>query len=133
MPETSGAAVAAIGALFTGRNPGAPATLPWSVTLWGIDRHPVQAYEAIAFAAVAAYVLHLVRIGSRGGRPALTALLGYGLALWFVEAFRSTDVTATVLGSLRLGQVLGLALAITALLGLRYLSTRVKAVDPQAV
>ncbi len=27
------------------------------MTLWGIDRHPVQAYEAIAFAAVAAYVL----------------------------------------------------------------------------
>jgi len=127
----AGLAVAAIGALLTGRNPGAPANLPWSVTLWGIDRHPVQAYEAIAFAAVAAYVLRLIRLGSRGGRPALIALLGYGLALWFVEAFRSTDVTATVLGGLRLGQVVGLGLAIAALLSLRYLSTRVIAGDPQ--
>ncbi len=127
----TGLAVAAIGALLTGRNPGAPANLPWSVTLWGIDRHPVQAYEAIAFAAVAAYVLRLIRLGSRRGRPALIALLGYGLALWFVEAFRSTDVTATVLGGLRLGQVVGLGLAIAALLSLRYLSTRVIAGDPQ--
>jgi len=127
----AGFAVAAIGALLTGRNPGAPANLPWSVTLWGIDRHPVQAYEAIAFAAVAAYVLRLIRLGSRGGGPALIALLGYGFTLWFVEAFRSTDVTARVLGSLRLGQVLGLVLVIAALLGLRYLATRVKAVDPQ--
>lgn len=129
----AGLAVAAIGALLTGRNPGAPANLPWSVTLWGIDRHPVQGYEVIALVALAAYVLHLIRLGSRGGEPALIALLGYGLVLWFVEAFRSTDVTATVLGSLRLGQVLGLVMAIAALFGLRHLSTRAKAVGPQGL
>ena len=128
-----GLAVAAIGALLAGRNPGAPADLPWSVTLWGISRHPVQMYEAIALTAVAAYVLYLIRLGSRGGAPALTALLGFGLTLWLVEAFRSTDVTATVLGGLRSGQVLGLALAIAALLGLRYFSTRSSSVHPQGV
>ncbi len=128
----AGLAVAAIGALLTGRNPGAPANLPWSVTLWGVERHPVQIYEMIALAAVAAYVVHLIRLGSRGGAPALTALLGYGLTLWFVEAFRSADVTATAFSGLRLGQVLGLALAILALFGLRFISTRAKSVHPQS-
>jgi phosphatidylglycerol:prolipoprotein diacylglycerol transferase len=134
-----GLAVAAAGALLTGRNPGAPASLPWSVTLWGVERHPIQIYEMVALIAVAAYVLRLIRLGSRGGAPALTALLGLGLTLWFAEAFRSTDihetaslVTATVFGGLRLGQILGLALAILALFGLRYLSTRVRSADPQS-
>lgn len=123
-----GLAAAAIGALLTGRNPGAAANVPWSVNLWGVERHPVQIYEAIALLMAAAYVLHLIRQGSRGGAPALTALLGYGLTLWFLEAFRSTEVTTTVLVGLRLGQVLGLALAVLALVGLRYLSTRPKSV-----
>ena len=48
-----GLAVAAIGAVLTGRDAGAPANLPWSVTLWGVERHPVQIYEMIALAAVA--------------------------------------------------------------------------------
>ncbi len=129
----AGLAVVAIGALLTGRNPGAPANLPWSVTLWGIERHPVQVYQAIALAAVAAYVLHLIRLGRREGIPALIALLGYGLALWLVEAFRSTEVAATLPGGLRLGQVTGLAFAIVALLGLRHFSTRAKPVDPQSL
>ena len=119
-----GLAVGAVGAFLTGRHAGAPASLPWAVTLWGVQRHPVQLYEAIALAAVAAYVLNVIRLGSRRGVPALIALLGYGLVMWFVEAFRATEVTATVLGGVRVGQLLGLSAAILALLGLRYVSSR---------
>jgi phosphatidylglycerol:prolipoprotein diacylglycerol transferase len=119
-----GLAIAAIGALLAGRNPGAPAELPWSVTLWGVRRHPVQIYEAIGYAAVALFAWSMVRNGSRPGGVALVALLGWGLVAWLVEAFRSPDVTATLLGVFRLGQVLGLAAAIAALVGLRYLAAR---------
>lgn len=119
-----GLAVAAVGALLTGRNPGAPADLPWSVTLWGVRRHPVQLYEALGLLAVGLFVLDLIRRGSRPGVPALIALLGWGLVEWLVEAFRSPEVSSAVLGGLRLAQVAGLAAALAALVGLRYLTTR---------
>jgi phosphatidylglycerol---prolipoprotein diacylglyceryl transferase len=119
-----GLAIAAVGALLTGRNPGAPADLPWSIMLWGVRRHPVQLYEALGLLAVGLFVLDVIRGGSRRGVPALIALLGWGLVEWLVEAFRSPEVTSTLLGGLRLGQVVGLVAAIVALIALRYLATR---------
>ena len=126
-----GLAIAALGALLAGRNPGASSALPWAVTLWGVPRHPVQIYEAIGLLAVAALVWSMIRRGARPGAPFLTALAGYGLTRWFVEAFRSPEVTATVAGGLRLGQVIGLGLALLALIGFRYVVTRPEAAAPQ--
>lgn len=76
-----GLAIAATGALLAGRNAGAPADLPWAIDLWGVRRHPVQAYEALGFLAVACAVLRRLKIeygasfagprlkiGVRGGR-----------------------------------------------------------------
>lgn len=124
-----GLAIAAIGALLAGRNAGAAADLPWAVDLWGVRRHPVQAYEALGLILVAAVALRRLKtengrlkIGVRGGAPALIALLGYGLVKWFVEAFRAPEVTATILGGVRLDQVIGLALALVALAGLSRLA-----------
>ncbi len=121
-----GLAIAAIGALLTGRNPGAPADLPWSVILWGVRRHPVQIYEALGLLAVAVFGLRGVRSEGAAGASFLTAALGGGLVEWLVEAFRSPDVSPVLFGGLRLIQVLGLAAALLALLGLRYLSARNK-------
>jgi phosphatidylglycerol:prolipoprotein diacylglycerol transferase len=119
-----GLAIASLGGLLTGRNPGAPADLHCSVMLWGVRRHPVQLYEAIGFVAVALFVWDMIRSAPRPGSAALVALLGWGIVEWFVEAFRSPDVTATLFGGLRVGQVLGLGAAVAALVGLRYLSSR---------
>ncbi|MGE5602265.1 MAG: prolipoprotein diacylglyceryl transferase [Nitrososphaerales archaeon] len=119
-----GLAIANIGALLAGRNPGAPTDLPWAVVLWGVRRHPVQVYEALGLLAVALFVLSVIRAGGRSGFPALIALLGWGLVEWLVEAFRAAEVTSTLPGGLRLGQVLGLAVALVALIGLRHLATR---------
>lgn len=119
-----GLAIADIGALLAGRNPGAPADLPWSVTLWGVRRHPVQIYEALGLFLVALLVISAIQAGSRKGIPALIALLGWGLVEWLAEAFRAPEVTSTLMGGLRLGQVLGLAAALAALAGLRHLATR---------
>ncbi len=117
-----GLAIAAFGALLAGRNPGAPAALPWSVDLWGVRRHPVQIYEALGLLAVALFVLSVIRAGSRRGVPALIGLLGWGLVTWLVGAFRAPEVAAAVLGGLRLEQVLGLGAAVLALIGLRRLA-----------
>lgn len=119
-----GLALAALGALLAGRNPGAAVDLPWSVSLWGVRRHPVQVYEALGLLAVALFVLGVIRTGSSPGVPALIGMLGWGLVGWLVGAFRSPDVAATILGGLRLEQIIGLLAAFVALVGLRRLATR---------
>jgi phosphatidylglycerol:prolipoprotein diacylglycerol transferase len=117
-----GIAIADVGALLAGVNPGAAANLPWAVNLWGVARHPSQAYEALAALAVAGLVLWMIVRGSRPGAAALVALAGYGFSRWLLEPFRAES--ATILGGVRLAQVLGLAVALIALWGLRRLNTR---------
>ncbi len=117
-----GVAVAGVGALLAGRAYGAPANLPWAVNLWGVARHPSQAYEALAALAVALVVLHMIRRGSRPGAAALVALAGYGLSRWLLEPFRAPEVSPVMLGGLRAAQVWGLGVALAALWGLRRLT-----------
>ena len=120
----TGIAIADLGALLAGLNPGTPAPqgLPWAVNLWGVARHPSQAYEALAALAVAGLILWMIMHGSRPGAAALAALAGYGLSRWLLEPFRAES--ATVLGGLRLAQLLGLAVALVALWGVRILIAR---------
>lgn len=115
-----GLALAAVGALLAGRAPGAAAELPWSVNLWGVRRHPGQLYEAAALLGSAAIVIAMIRRGGPAGMPALVALLGYGLTRWLLEPFRAESVT--ILGGVRLAQVVGLGLALIALVALRKLA-----------
>ncbi len=121
-------AIVQVGALLDGRNLGAPVNLPWAVNLWGVTRHPSQVYEGLAALAVLlATGLLLRRPAGRcvpAGMIAWTALLGYGLSRWLLEPFRAES--ATVLGGLRTAQILGLALALAALMALRTLAARQK-------
>jgi phosphatidylglycerol---prolipoprotein diacylglyceryl transferase len=126
-----GLAIAAFGAFLAGRNPGAPSSLPWAVAQWGILRHPVQLYEALALLAVTALVWRMLRRGARAGAPFLAALVGYGLVTWLVEAFRAAETAATMLGGLRTAQVLGLLLALAALVGFRALATETDSLPEQ--
>lgn len=115
-------ALASIGNLLAGRAPGLATTLPWAVDLWGVARHPSQIYEALAALAVGMLVLRMVGRGSQPGAAALVALCGYGLSRWLLEPFRAPEVSAVTVGGLRSAQVLGLAVALAALWGLRALT-----------
>ena len=108
------AAGVALADLATGRNAGAPASLPWAIDLWGAPRHPVQVYHLLA--AVLSGLLAV-----RAGRPFDGAWFGLFLALYaasvvFLEVFH--DASATV-GGLRTAQVAGLAVVVAALMLLR--------------
>jgi phosphatidylglycerol:prolipoprotein diacylglycerol transferase len=118
-----GLAIASTGAFLAGRNPGAESSLPWAIEQWGLRRHPVQLYEAVALLAVAAVVWNMIGRGARQGAPFLCALAGWGLVTWFVEAFRATELAATMAGGIRLMQVIGLVIALAALLGFRALAS----------
>ncbi len=126
----TGVSVAMIGALLAGRAYGAPTDLPWAVHLWGVTRHPSQAYEAFAALAVAGLTLRMIRQGSRSGAAALIALAGYGLSRWLLEPFRAAEVSPLILGGLRAAQVWGLAVALGALAGLRALARSLQQPDP---
>lgn len=129
----AGVAVAGIGALLAGRAYGAPADLPWAVNLWGVMRHPSQAYEALAALIVAVLA---GRIAARGGAPgmaALVAVAGYGLSRWLLEPFRAAEVSPVMLGGLRAAQVWGLAAALAALWGLRAVGRRAQRSDDPSV
>lgn len=115
----AGVAVGAIGALLAGRAYGAPADLPWSVNLWGVARHPSQAYEALAALLVAILAGRMTAARSTPGAAALVALAGYGLCRWLLEPFRAAEVSPAILGGLRAAQVWGLVVALSALYGLR--------------
>ena len=86
-------------------------------------RHPVQLYETIGLLAVSALVWRMIDRGAQPAAPFLTALAGYGLTIWFVEAFRAAETTAIMFGGLRVMQVVGLVLALAALVGFRSLAT----------
>jgi len=110
-------AVASLGEFLGGQNVGAAANAPWAVSFWGVKRHPVQIYEALAAVAVLAATLSALRLPAGPGTATWLAALGYGLSRWLLEPFRAES--ATVLNGVRAWQAAGLALALIALWGLR--------------
>ncbi len=106
-------AIADLANLAAGRALGAPASVPWAISIFGVRRHPSQLYEMLATLAVLPAVLWVLKRAYVPGRVAWVAILGYGLVRWLLEPFR--EQSATLLGGLRTAQVLGLVLILLAL------------------
>jgi phosphatidylglycerol---prolipoprotein diacylglyceryl transferase len=102
------------GALLTGTIVGLPSTLPWALPYYGVLRHPVALYYAFGFVLlVLGGWTALRRVPA--GRLLLLWLLGSGLLLLWLGAYEEESRT---LLSLRVNQLLGLAVALAACLGL---------------
>jgi phosphatidylglycerol:prolipoprotein diacylglycerol transferase len=93
---------------------GTEADLPWSITLFGIERHPVQLYELLV-AAVALLAWNALRTRPRPeGRLFLVAAGIYGAGRLFTDAFRANAwLTA---GGYHVLQIISLAVLLTCLL-----------------
>ncbi len=107
---------------------GSEAHLPWSIQLWGAERHPTQAYELIA----ALIALGIIWFWQRNLEPGSRFLLWVALAAasrLIIEGFRGDSTL--VFGGLRLAQVVAWMLLAAALLGLELLQTR-KSIQPEA-
>jgi prolipoprotein diacylglyceryltransferase len=111
--------------LASGNAYGAPADLPWSISLWGAKRHPSQIYEILAAAAIIAIVWP--REGQRLAKtPGLRFLIlsaSSAAARLFLEAFRGDS--QVIFANLRVAQLVAWAFLAFCLwlIGLR-LSTR---------
>ncbi len=100
-------AVLSFGNLLTGDGYGAVARdLPWAIFLWGEPRHPVQAYEMVAYLAIFILLWFRAPRLEQGGQFLLAVALLAGARV-LLEPFRG-DSLAGVAG-LRAAQVIALA------------------------
>jgi phosphatidylglycerol:prolipoprotein diacylglycerol transferase len=102
---------------------GAPAALPWSVELWGAERHPAQVYEVIAALGIFIYLearAHTEKL------PAGTLFLNFialsAGARLFLEVFRGES--AVIGPGLRAVQLAAWVVMASALFGLWRLMRR---------
>ena len=105
--------VVSVADFLAGPGYGVAADLPWSISLFGIRRHPVQIYElAAGFLALAAWGYGLRRRDFPGQLFLVSAAV-YGAGRLFVDAYRANAwLTA---GGYHLLQLLSLAIVLASL------------------
>jgi phosphatidylglycerol:prolipoprotein diacylglycerol transferase len=110
-PLALGLAFEQLGALAAGSGYGRDAGpgVPWAVTytdpmamIWsgaplGVPLHPVQAYAAFAFLALAMLLLAWLPIERRSGDVAALALMGAGVVLYITELWRDPEGRGSLL------------------------------------
>jgi prolipoprotein diacylglyceryltransferase len=104
----------ALADLASGDSYGSPATLPWSIELWGAARHPTQVYQLLAVIAIGWIVLRGDR-GFDGRRFGLFSAL-YAVSRLIIEAFRGDSA---VINGVRTAQVWSLIALVAAVWWLR--------------
>ncbi len=107
--------------LASGDAYGEPTSLPWSLEIWGAERHPSQVYEIVA-ALLVFWVIRRIRLS-----PAFPGFLILTFAAFsaanrvFLEAFRGDS--EIVLGGLRSMQLAGLFVLLLSLIGMHLLAS----------
>ncbi len=105
----------ALADLASGDGYGAPASLPWSIELWGAARHPTQIYLLLAVGVISLIVLKADRVFA-GFRFGLGVAL-YAAARLLIEMFHGDS---DLVNSVRVAQVWSLAILVGVLCLLRY-------------
>jgi phosphatidylglycerol---prolipoprotein diacylglyceryl transferase len=131
-PLSVGLALEQLGALLAGSGYGTPAAVPWAVTytrplasLWsgtplGIPLHPVQAYAALAFLALALGAVVYLPARRQAGDVAGLWLMGAGAAIYLTELWRDPEGRGVVLrGALDGPQIAAVAMVLAGALLLR--------------
>jgi prolipoprotein diacylglyceryltransferase len=121
---TPGAAVFAIfvalAHLSSGDAFGAPTTVPWSIELWGADRHPTQIYELLFAVGVTLVILQNRKKRFFSGFTFTLFVALLAVSRLFLEGFRGDS--EIVFGSIRGAQLISFAVMIFALIALHVLS-----------
>jgi phosphatidylglycerol:prolipoprotein diacylglycerol transferase len=100
--------IASLGAFLAGRDLGTLSDLPWAVELFGVRRHPVALYQALALSGLLGLLLWADhRATLRPGQLALAALFGYATIRLFLDPLRAEG--ALVGDGWRLTQIVALA------------------------
>jgi phosphatidylglycerol:prolipoprotein diacylglycerol transferase len=125
-PIALGLAFEQFGALLAGSGYGVETSVPWAVTynhplaaMWsgaplGIPLHPVQAYAALAFLALAIFLFAGQRMIRQPGDLAGFGLMGAGVAVYITELWRDTEGRGSMLGGALDGPQLGAVVLVLA-------------------
>ncbi len=106
-----GVAIASAGAFLSGNSLGAVTGLPWAIKQFGVSRHPVGLYGALATLALLALLLWIDRSHARQpGRLAVMALFGSAAVVLFLEPLRAAS--PLVVDGWRLPQVVALVVVV---------------------
>lgn len=111
--------------LASGQAFGMPTNLPWKIFLWGVNRHPSQVYEMIAYA-----IIYLViskknpMFYNFSGKRFLTFVAMAAGSRLALESFRGDS--QLIFASLRTAQVLAWVVMALALLGINLLSKQTR-------
>jgi len=106
--------------LASGDAYGAPISLPWSLEIWGTERHPSQVYEIMA-ALLVFWVIHRTKSAPMFQGFLILAFAALSAASRvFLEAFRGDS--EIVLGGLRSMQLGGLFVLLLSFIGMHLLA-----------
>lgn len=101
----------ALSSLFSGDGFGTPATLPWAISLWGAQRHPVQAYEAVLLLLLTLALWRRLTTPPTG-RLSIYAIAGVAAIRIVVDGFRAD---AALLEGIRVSQLASVLICVMAL------------------
>ena len=131
-PLSVGLSFEQLGSLLAGSGYGTATTMPWAVTytsalasLWsgtplGVALHPVQAYAALTFLALAVIAVAWLPRRKREGDVAGAWLMLAGAAIYFTELWRDPEGRGIVLhGALDGPQIAAIAMVLVGALVLR--------------
>jgi len=104
----------ALADFLSGSSYGSLTAMPWGVNVFGVRRHAVQLYEALASvgALAAWWAATSPRVYSTAGRPFLIAVAVYAAGRLFMDAYREN---ATLISGFHVVQIASLIVLVVAL------------------
>lgn len=100
---------------------GTEAQLPWSISLFGISRHPVQLYEILVAALSLLLWFAFLRRRAFGGHLFLLTAVVFSMGRLFIDAYRANTILTA--GGYHVVQIASLFVAIVAMIMLMLRST----------
>jgi prolipoprotein diacylglyceryl transferase len=110
----------ALAHLSSGDAFGAPTTVPWSIEIWGADRHPTQIYELLIAMGITLVILQIRKARFFSGFSFTLFVALSAISRLFLEGFRGDSLI--VFGSIRGAQLISFVVMIFALIALRVLA-----------
>jgi phosphatidylglycerol---prolipoprotein diacylglyceryl transferase len=116
-----GHGVGRIGCFLAGCCYGKVCQLPWSIHLHGMNRHPVQLYEAIGLFLLGIFFFRL--LAKKGLRTINLAyyLLGYGVLRLIIEFFRGDKIRGLYYDTLTTSQIISIIMIIIGAIWIRFI------------
>ncbi len=111
-----GHGVGRIGCFLAGCCYGKESDLLWSIHMHGVDRHPVQLYEALSLFAIAGLLHWQIGRGQKSLSVLLSYIVSYSVVRFFMEYFRGDLVRGIHWFNLSSSQIVSIVLIVSSII-----------------